>query len=30
VIDDAFDVAGRVLQEHVQRQRGDTKIHQHG
>jgi ribosomal subunit interface protein len=27
-IDDAFDDAGRVLQDRVQRLRGDTKVHQ--
>jgi ribosomal subunit interface protein len=27
-IDDAFDDAGRVLQDHVRRQRGDTKSHE--
>ncbi len=27
VVDDAFDNAGRVLQDHVRRQRGDTKVH---
>jgi ribosomal subunit interface protein len=26
-IDDAFDHAGRVLQDHVRRQRGETKVH---
>jgi hypothetical protein len=26
-VDDAFDNAGRVLQDHVRRQRGDTKVH---
>jgi ribosomal subunit interface protein len=28
-IDDAFDDAGRVLQDHVRRQRGDIKTHEH-
>ena len=28
-IDDAFDDAGRVLQDHVRRQRGDVKVHEH-
>jgi ribosomal subunit interface protein len=28
-IDDAFDDAGRVLEDHVRRQRGDTKTHEH-
>jgi ribosomal subunit interface protein len=27
-IDDAFDDAGRVLQDHARRQRGDTKTHE--
>lgn len=27
-IDDAFDDAGRVLQDHVRKQRGDTKTHE--
>jgi ribosomal subunit interface protein len=27
-VDDAFDSAGRVLQDHVRRQRGDTKLHE--
>jgi len=29
VIDDAFDDAGRVLQDHLQRLRGETKTHEH-
>jgi len=28
-IDDAFDDAGRVLQDHVRRRRGDIKTHEH-
>jgi cold shock CspA family protein len=28
-IDDAFDDAGRVLQDHIQKQRGYTKTHEH-
>jgi ribosomal subunit interface protein len=28
-IDDAFDDAGRVLQDHIERQRGYTKTHEH-
>lgn len=27
-VDDAFDHAGRVLQDHLHRQRGDTKTHE--
>ena len=27
-IDDAFDAAGRVLQDHARRRRGDTKAHE--
>ena len=26
-VDDAFDSAGRVLQDHVRRQRGEIKVH---
>jgi ribosomal subunit interface protein len=28
-IDDAFDDAGRILQDHVRKQRGDIKTHEH-